>query len=229
MRLFGKPLELVILDVDGVILDIHPRFEWNLKFVAQLMGLPTEPISTYFKDMRVGEIRGYPSLTICVKHFWPELEDRRIGKFKSKFHRIEREKPYLPISSSLTAIQWFCSNRIPVALCTTNSSESLSHRLRSVFINEAIFGAMSVSGEGYPTKPNPQALDPIFAKIPARRNHSVFVGDWYPDLDTARGAGVPFVAALSGGIPKNAFLKEGVSEDHIVKNLWNLLVHITAD
>jgi hypothetical protein len=35
--------------------------------------------------------------------------------------------------------------------------------------------------------------------------------------------GVRFIAALSGGIPRHAFLREGIPEDHILMHLQDLL------
>jgi phosphoglycolate phosphatase-like HAD superfamily hydrolase len=59
--------------------------------------------------------------------------------------------------------------------------------------------------------------------LPVPRHHAVYVGDWYPDVDTARGGGVRFMAVLSGGIPRHTFLREGIPEDHILDRLHDLL------
>jgi len=84
------------------------------------------------------------------------------------------------------------------------------------------FAAASTWESGHP-KPDPKALDPIFTGIPVPREHAVYVGDWYLDVDTARGAGVRFIAVHSGGIPRHAFLREGIPEDHIIARLQDLL------
>ncbi len=75
---------------------------------------------------------------------------------------------------------------------------------------------------GY-SKPDPKALDPIFAAVPVPREHAVYVGDWYPDVDTARVGGVRFIAVLSGGILRHACRREGIPEDHILARLHDLL------
>jgi phosphoglycolate phosphatase-like HAD superfamily hydrolase len=69
----------------------------------------------------------------------------------------------------------------------------------------------------------PKALDPLFRAIPVRREHAVYVGDWYPDVDTARAGEVRVIAVLSGGIPRHAFRREGIPEDHILARLQDLL------
>jgi phosphoglycolate phosphatase-like HAD superfamily hydrolase len=99
---------------------------------------------------------------------------------------------------------------------------ALAHRLQAAGVDPRRFAAASSEENEYP-KPDPRALDPIFLAIPVPREHAVYVGDWYPDVDTARGDGVRFIAVLSGGIPRHAFLREGIPEDHIITRLHDLL------
>ena len=49
--LFGRPLELVILDVDGTILDLWVCFRRNLVTAAQRLSLPIEPIDEYLTNV----------------------------------------------------------------------------------------------------------------------------------------------------------------------------------
>jgi hypothetical protein len=84
------------------------------------------------------------------------------------------------------------------------------------------YAAASTWESGHP-KPDPKVLDSIFTAIPAPKEHAVYVGDWYPDVETARGGGVRFIAVLSDGIPRHAFRREGIPEDHILARLHDLL------
>jgi phosphoglycolate phosphatase-like HAD superfamily hydrolase len=83
------------------------------------------------------------------------------------------------------------------------------------------FAAASTCESSHP-KPDPKALDAIFRAIPVPREHAVYVGDWYPDIDTAPCVGVRCIAVFSGGLPRRAFLQEGVSEEHIITGLRDL-------
>jgi phosphoglycolate phosphatase-like HAD superfamily hydrolase len=100
-------------------------------------------------------------------------------------------------------------------------SPPLAHGLQAADVDLAWFAAASTWESGHP-KPNPKALDPIFAALPIPQKHAVYVGDWYPDVDTARGGGVRCLAVLSCGIPRHAFLREGIPEDHILTCLRDL-------
>ncbi len=223
MRIFDMPLELVILDVDGVILDLLACFEKNLSTAARRLGLPIGPITTYLKEFREGTERGYAILhEEGPQKLWPYIDDTRAREYISCFRKVEKENTYPLLPGSLPAIQWFRHYNVPIALCTTNDWETLDHKFNNVGLSFKHFAAFSISGNGYPTKPDPRALDPIFERIAVKRAHAVYVGDWYPDLETARGGDVRFVATLSGGIPRKGFLHAGVPEDHIIGSLFDL-------
>jgi phosphoglycolate phosphatase-like HAD superfamily hydrolase len=225
MQLFGQPLQLVILDVDGVILDLMACFAGHLEAAARQFRLPTEPIQDYFAAVHSGARQSYTQLLEAIQTWWPALGSRDRQQFVACFRTIERESPYPPVQGSIETIHWFRRQQIPVALCTTNDRQTLTYRLRSAGIHPEWFAAMSTWESGHP-KPDPKALDPIFAALPVRREHAVYVGDWYPDVEAARGGGVRLIAVLSGGIPRHAFLREGVPEGHIMVRLEDLLNHI---
>jgi phosphoglycolate phosphatase-like HAD superfamily hydrolase len=228
MQLFGHPLKLVILDVDGVILDLMAYFEQHLEAAAGQLHLPTEPVRHYFLAVRSGARQSYTHLTEAIQAWWPALSQRDQQHFVECFRTLEREQPYPPVRGSIETIQWFRRQQIPVTLCTTNDRTTLAHRLQSAGVDPEWFVAASTWESGHP-KPDPKALDPIFAALPVPRDHAVYVGDWYPDVETARGGGVRFIAVLSGGIPRHAFLREGVPEDHIIAGLQDLLSLVDRD
>jgi phosphoglycolate phosphatase-like HAD superfamily hydrolase len=221
MQLFGHPLQLVILDVDGVILDLMAGFERHLEAAARQLHLCTTPIRDYLTAVHCGARHSFASLPEAIQIWWPGLSQSDRRQFVECFRTIERERPYPPVPGSLETIHWLRRQQMPVALCTTNDRPTLSHRLQAAGIDPEWFAAASTWESGHP-KPDPRALDPIFAALPVPREHAVYVGDWYPDVDTARGAGVRFIAVLSGGIPRHAFRREGIPADHIITRLRNL-------
>jgi phosphoglycolate phosphatase-like HAD superfamily hydrolase len=222
MQLFGHPLRLVILDVDGVILDLMAGFEQHLEAAARQLHLATAPIRAYLTAVHRGARHSYASLPEAIQAWWPALSQIDRQQFVANFRAIEHQHPYPAVKGSLETIDWFRRQQIPVALCTTNDRQTLTHRLRSAGIEPEWFAAASTWESGHP-KPDPKALDPIFMAIPVPREHAVYVGDWYPDVETARGGGVRFIAVLSGGIPRHAFRREGIPEDHILARLQDLL------
>lgn len=226
MKLFGKPLELLILDVDGTLLDLWACFRQNLVTAARRLSLPIKPIDEYLTNVRLGTVHGEAALSDGIRKFWPWLNAEQAAIFEKNFRDAELENPYPVVSGILETIQWFRERGVPLALCTTNDWGTLEHRLRSAGIDPLWFTEASTAEDGY-RKPDPRALDPIFTTVPVPRIHAAYVGDWYPDIGTARGGGVRFIAVLSGGIPRQAFLREGVPEDHILERLADLPKLIT--
>jgi phosphoglycolate phosphatase-like HAD superfamily hydrolase len=221
MQLFGHPLKLVILDVDGVILDLMAGFARQLETAAHQLDLPTAPIRDYLMAVHRGARHSFASLPEAIQDWWPALSQIGRRQFVASFRAIEREHPYPVVEGSLETIHWFRRRQVPMALCTTNDRPTLAFRLRSAGVDPGWFAAASTWESGHP-KPDPKALDPIFAVLPVPREHAVYVGDWYPDVDAARGGGVRFIAVLSGGVPRHAFLREGIPEDHIIARLQHL-------
>lgn len=193
----------------------------NISTAVRQCGLPLEPFEEYLELLHAGRIRGHASLSEAIPAFWPGIDAVKVAKFRECFRNEERVNPYPPIEGSAETIRWFRERDIPLAVCTTNDQKTLRHRFEAAGIDPAWFAAMSTWDDGHP-KPDPRALDLIFERVSAARHESLYVGDWYPDLEAARGAGVPFVAVLSGGIPRWAFLGEGVPNSHILDRLADL-------
>ncbi len=225
MKLFGKPIECVILDVDGTILDLWACFRQNLVTAAERLSLPIKPIDEYLVSVRLGTVRGEASLSDGVRKFWPWLSLEQAHQYSAYFREAERRAPYPPVAGAVEAIHWL-RKHVPVALCTTNELPTNDHRLRAAGINPAWFAAAS-TGEYAHRKPDPRAFDPIFKRLGVSRETAIYVGDWYPDMVVARDAGVRFLAVLSGGIPRHTFIHEGVPDDHIIERLADLPKLIT--
>lgn len=221
MQLFNKPLELVILDVDGVILDLRARFRKNLEMAARFLGLSIKSIEPYLASVELDKKRSGLNFREGLRLIWPEIPDTQLDRYIGQFREIERLNPYPPIPGSIQVILWLRDRNIPVALCTANDRETLRYRFNATKIDLDWFVHSSTEEHKY-QKPDPRALDPIFTTIDAPREHAVYIGDWYPDLETARGAGVRFLGVTSGYISRHAFIREGVPHNHIIERLADL-------
>jgi len=220
LKLFGKELELLILDVDGVLLDIQKTFKKNFIEAAQKMGLCEKPIKKYITELSLGINHGVANFTQTIKIIWPNLNDLEVHRFKKIFFRKEVENPTSAIYGSLITVNMF-SRLIPVALCTSNGLPELKQKLKRTRFNINQFSYISSQESGHP-KPDPRALTIITDSLEIPKENTLFVGDWYPDWECAKAAGIPFVAVLSGGIPEYAFIREGIPKDHIVESLFNI-------
>ncbi|TSC73956.1 MAG: phosphoglycolate phosphatase [Parcubacteria group bacterium Gr01-1014_44] len=223
MRLFGRPLELLILDVDGVILQVESFVAQNMKAVARKLGLPLDRIDEHFLNIKFGREPAQGSLRAGIKYLWPFLSEEDINKFFFLSREERWGNPWPAIPGSIETINWFRRQNVTLAICTANDRLTLDNQFLAAGVDLAWFAAFSVLESEY-RKPHPRALDGIFELTGFSRNHAIYVGDWQADIDVARGAGVRFFGTLSGGMPREFFARQGVPEDHIIDRLSDLML-----
>lgn len=225
MRILGYPVGLLILDVDGVILDILCGLRKNLEEAASHFHLTLEPIAENIREVSEGKIRIRGNARDSAREIWPHLTEIEITEFLSYFHKVERRCPYPLIDGALDAIMLFREHEMPLALATNNPMESLRWRLEAVGINPSWFAVIVTKDDKY-FKPHPKTFDRIFEQIHVPREHTLYIGDLQIDWDTARGASVHFCAVLTGGVPREAFIAEGVPYTHIFNRLGDIIDHM---
>ncbi len=221
MRIFGSELKAVVLDVDGVILDLLARFEENWKESARRMFLPSEPIRKYLRTDLMNRYSAVANALDGVGRVWPQLDhDDRLLAVEF-FRRVEEENPYPLMHGSLQTIWWLKDHHIRIGLSTTNDEAALRRRFSAVGIDSDIFAIVNTKDSSY-QKPDPRALLSVLESLHVPKEEALYVGDWWPDFEMAKSAHVRFIATLSGGVTKQAFMKEGVLESHIIERLYDL-------
>ncbi len=211
-------IKMVIFDVDGVILDLWAEFAENNIRAAKWMGLPIEPIRA--------NLRPRGNIHDGVRTIWPNLTDQEAETFIAYFREVERQHPYPLIAGASETIEWTRRHGMKVALCTTNERIVLDHRLKTARIDPSWFSGMN-TWECY-RKPDLRALISLCDDAGVESSAAIYVGDEYTDIETAKRAGVAFLGALSGRVPKESFLSSGVPKAHIISSiadLPNLLKH----
>lgn len=221
MKLFGNPARLFIFDVDGTLLDLLACFQKNLEQATQKMMLETWPIGKYLEGVFAGQIKGEPNFSKLIKKLWYRLKEKEIAIFERHFREEESSNPYPALDGSREIIRWLLKQQVFCALCTNNPLNILIERLLAADFNPMWFAAISTLDCGF-AKPDPRMFEPIFQAVPVPKREAVYVGDWYADFEAARAANIEFIAVLSGGIPRHAFLREGVPEDHIIERVSDL-------
>lgn len=202
-------------------MDLMVCFDKNFPNAAIEMGLDPTPIMQYVQDLKFGKKIGFSNIYGNIKWLYPHLTEPEIEELVKEFLKQEKENPYPAIVGSKSITYWM-QRQIPVALCTTNELPPLKYKLEHAKFKMNWFSYISSWETGHP-KPDPRALTVITDSLKIPKENTLFVGDWYPDLECAKSAGIEFIAVLSGGIPKHAFLREGVPEDHILDNLFGLI------
>jgi hypothetical protein len=104
MPLFGHLLQLVMLDVDGVILDLMDGFAQHLEAAARQLHLPLEPIRHYLAAVRGGARHSDARLPEAIQAWWPALSPQDRQPFVAGFCTLERQHPYPPVKGRLETI-----------------------------------------------------------------------------------------------------------------------------
>lgn len=222
MRIFGRKLELIIFDVDGVIIDILAGLKENIMRAARDAGLPTNPVEKNFEDIRAGMVKARGNARAATAAIWPGLSPAEIDEFLRFFYAHERINPYPLLEGAEETISRFRSENIPVALATNNPYRMLELRLSNVNVDLAWFAAVATGDDAY-RKPHPMVFDSIFKKVPVPREQSLFVGDLEIDWECACDAGVPFAAVLTGGLTREMFTRAGLAADRIFNCVSDLI------
>jgi phosphoglycolate phosphatase len=188
------PFDVVAFDLDGTLADTAPDLAGALNHVLGTLGRPTVPPESVRNLighgaralLRRGLAATGEAPEALVEESYPILLDYYGA------HLCEGTAPYPGISEALGAIE---EAGAALAVCT-NKPEVLSLRLLDALGWRGRFSAV-VGGDTLAVrKPDPATLLEAIARAGGGR--AAFVGDSITDADTARAAGVPFVAVSFG-------------------------------
>lgn len=231
MKLFGKLVDVMILDVDGVVLDLMARYWQILNATAREFGLPLAPALQYREGHYNGTHRGNPRLRALFKGLWPKelASDEKLNCFHLQFRAKEEVVGYPLVLGARKSIEAFRRAGVKVALCTMSDEQSIAWKLTAVDIkqDEDVDLVVTRESAGY-EKPDPRILDPVWKEFGVGPECAVYVGDWYVDRELAKKAHVEFLAVLSGGVPRHKFIEDGVPPDRIFVRLWNIAERIES-
>ena len=222
MKLFGKPVGLVILDFDGVVLDLMAKYWTILAATAETMHLPLEPIQQYREGHYNGTRKGSSRFSVVVRECWPHLSEEEAIAYYWRFRAEEERIGYSVVPGSVAAIGQLREYGVPVTVCTMNDERAMAWKLASAGMKPGMVDLIITRESAGYEKPDPRILDPAFQRFGVPAAAMWYVGDWYADIEVARDAGAEFIAVLSGGIPRHAFIREGVADDHIIGSLADL-------
>lgn len=220
MRIFGKVLELVVFDVDGVLLDLHLVLQKNLEDTAHALGLDAKPIDKFMRQMANGIDPGKQGFLSRLSRILNLSNDDKI-RFAATFTEIEHANPIPTFSFTDSVLSWLKRQGILLALCTNNSHDGLVWKLKTANIPFEYFISWATSSLGF-QKPNPKMLEHVIHESGITKERAVFVGDWHADILTAKAADVKFIGTLSGSLRKKVFLDYGIPEDHIIDSISDL-------
>lgn len=188
------PFDVVAFDLDGTLVDSAPDLAAALNHSLTQLGRPTVPAdSVYFMIghgagalLRRGLAASGEATDALVAAGFPYFMDYYAA------HIRDGTNPYPGLDAALDAL---AGRGVKLAM-STNKPERLTRLLIEALGWQGRFDAV-VGGDTLPVrKPDPAPLHEAIARAGGGR--AVFVGDSIVDADTARAAGLPFVAVSFG-------------------------------
>jgi phosphoglycolate phosphatase len=212
----------IIFDLDGTLLNTIDDLGYACNHALGLTGYPTHPIEAY--PAKVGN-----GINNLIRRALPETErtEENILRVRAHFvpyydaHNCDYTRPYAGMPELLAALK-AQGHHLAVA---SNKYQAATEKIVNHFF-PGVFEVILGERAGVERKPDPQIVFDILKSLPssAVSSQTLYVGDSLVDYETARNAGVPFVACSWGFVPREKLVETGISTiadrpDDILKHI----------
>ncbi len=216
---------VLIFDLDGTLLNTIDDLGYACNHALQLAGYPVHPIEAY--PAMVGN-----GINNLIRRALPEAvrTEETILRVREFFvpyydeHNCDFTRPYAGIPELLATLK-AQGHLLAVA---SNKYQAATEKIVNHFY-PGIFDVIFGEREGVNRKPDPQIVYDIlntlnFPQPSTLNSQLIYLGDSLVDRDTARNAGLPFVACSWGFVPRERLVEEGV--EHIIDQPVDLLNYV---
>ena len=214
---------IIIFDLDGTLLNTIDDLGYACNHALEQAGYPTHPIEAY--PAKVGN-----GINNLIRRALPEKEqtEENIMKVRKYFvpyydtHNCDYTRPYDGIPELLAALKTQ-GHRLAVA---SNKYQAATEKIvRHFFPN--VFDVVLGEREGVERKPDPQIVYDIVKSLNRSFVQPLYIGDSLVDYETAKNAGVPFIACSWGFVAREKLMEAEIKvivdqPEEIVNNITNL-------
>ena len=191
------PNTTIVFDLDGTLVDTAPDLTGALNRVLAEEGL--SPVSADETRRMVGHgARALIANALAAVGAPPDQGriDRLVGRYLAhyKAHVADESAPFEGVRETLDALQ---AAGARLAVCT-NKSISLSEDLLAALDLRRYFGAVLGGDSLTVRKPDPEHLIETVRRAGGQSDRAVMIGDSRPDVEAARGAGIPVIVVTFG-------------------------------
>jgi 2-phosphoglycolate phosphatase len=192
---YATPLDAVLLDLDGTLLDTAPdmvRIANQMRAGDQLPPLP-------FADLRLHVSHGSAAV---LRAAFPGIDPLRLASMQSRF--LEQYREQIALETRLfpgfeAVLATLESNRIPWGVITNKPGWLTEPLLRELGLYER--AGCVLSGDSLPVcKPDPLPLITAARRIAVEPERCLYLGDALRDVQAARAANMTALVARYGYI-----------------------------
>lgn len=210
--------KLVILDLDGTLLNTISDLGTATNYALTQMGYNTHPIDSY--NTMVGNgVRKLLERALPVEERSPNNIAKMLEHFMVYYdaHLWDNTTIYPGVRELLNEL---ASRNINIAVAS-NKYQSAVDRLVQHFFGDLKWAAVYGQREGVPVKPDPSVVFEVLTDCPTSKDDVLYVGDSGVDMATAQRACVES-CGVTWGFRSRQELEEGYA-DHIVDNADDIL------
>jgi phosphoglycolate phosphatase len=188
------PFRTVAFDLDGTLADTAPDIAAALNRMLEALGRKALPENTIRSLVGHGARSLVERALAATGEATEAMADRGLPLYLD-FYAADVCVGTTPYAGVERVLDELAAAGVSLAVCT-NKVEGLTYQLLAALGWKERFAAV-VGGDSLPTrKPHPAMLHEAIAR--AGGGPAAYVGDSMTDADTARAAGVPFVAVSFG-------------------------------
>ena len=192
--------KLFIFDLDGTLLDTVLDLGNSCNHVLSAAGFPIHSLDAYYKFVGNG-IAKLIERALPAGEATAENIEKLLPPFRDYYdmHMADDTKPYDGVVAVLESLQ---ASGVKLAVASNKYQAATEARVKKYFPTIQ-FAAVFGQRDGIPAKPDATIVRDIQSVAAVHENCDVlYVGDSLVDLQTARNAGVDFVAVTWGFCPK---------------------------
>jgi phosphoglycolate phosphatase len=210
-----NPLKAILFDFDYTLADPSQGSEDCINFALNRLGLPPAPAEAIHRTVGLTLREGFGHLA------GPEHGDHCEAFIRLFLQRADETMIGLTalFETVPAVVKQLKAQGLALGIVSLKYREHLLPVLERGEVTEAfeiIIGGREVSRP----KPDPEGVHLAMARLGSSPANTLYVGDSLTDAETAKRAGLPFVAVLSGTTRREAF--EGYEVYHILEQLTEL-------
>jgi phosphoglycolate phosphatase len=210
-----QPIKAIIFDFDYTLADSSRGVVECINFALDSLGLPPVPAEQACRTI------GLSLPDTFLKLAGPEFiaqSDEFAHLFIQRADEVMADMTVL-FESTPQAITLLKQRGLKLGVVSTK----FRYRIENILKRENLAGSFDIiiGGEDVANhKPHPEGLQTALNRLGYAPAVSLYVGDSVTDAETAKRAGVPFVAVLSGATPKAGF--SGYAVHKFLENVGKL-------
>ena len=204
-------IKIIIFDLDDTLIESRKNFIATCIKTAHTMGIrvPTEDDFVWYGD----------SWYDFIQQTWPEVVPEEFDRKYTEFAREITYNRFRGVNRTLAMLK----DSYALYILTKRSRTFLDLRLAQSGIYLSAIKKIFTSEEMAFQKPDPRAFDVLEPHLGEfKREEVLYVGDHLGDMQAAHGAGLKFVAVLTGYFTRKEFREQGLNEDNIIDDVSKL-------